>query len=247
MLFIATPTLGVARTQWGLAVGGHTWPIGRNRSHIAIMNMTTVGARNLAIYMALRDEKFDFLMFWDDDIIPRTVHACIDLVSTMAQHDEIDILGAVYPRRHEPPEPIVVKEDGHGAWWGWKDGGLHEVYLTGTGFTLMRCSSLRKLVVPKEMAVGGEELGVYFDTQEGFSDDFWFARIAREQGLKWYVHGGVVCDQVDLNGKRWQVEDAYHGELGLGNSENFVNYDVPTLEPVIAQPDSETQFGSSAA
>lgn len=238
MLFIATPSLGLARTQWGLALGGHTWPVGRNRSHMGIANMTTCGARNLAIYMAIRNEgQYDYLMFWDDDVIPRTLTACINLVAVLDQREEVDIIGAVYPRRKEPPEPIVVKDEGHGTWWGWKDGNIHEVYLTGTGFTVFRTSALRKLVVPKTMSVGGEELGVYFDTQEGFTDDFWFARICKEQGLSWWVHGGVVCDQVSLDGKRWQVSDAYNGDLQLPNSDNFVPYDVPIPkgEPILVE------------
>ena len=207
MLFIATPTLGQARTEWGIRLSGHTWPVGMNRSHFAILGMVTCAARNFAVYLARKD-KAQYLLFWDDDVLPRSVQATNDLVNAMAHNPEIDILGAVYPKRGMTADPIVVKEEGCGIWWGWQDGQIHQVHMSGTGFLLMRMSSLEKLVVPTEPQVNGEEIGVYFDTPEGYSDDFWFARLCAEQGLKWFVHGGVLCDQADLDGRLWKFEEA---------------------------------------
>jgi hypothetical protein len=188
-----------------MAVIYQVFPLGRTAMYRLFMGMDTCGARNWACREAA-EEKAEYLLFWDDDMLPLSPSAFAALSTAMAQNPEIDVLGAVYPmRRRDAPEPIVIKENGEGVWWGWDDGGIHKVYMTGTGFTMIRMTSLAKLPGPEYFTTAGHSNGVDVGRR---SDDQMFAELCRENGLSWYVHGGVVCDQIDVEGYKYRVEDA---------------------------------------
>ena len=203
-ILIACCTLGRIRVEHEMAVLYQAFPLGRTAQYRVFMGVTTEEARNWACREAL-EEKAEYLLFWDDDMLPQTTSAVTALATALTQNPEIDVIGAVYPmRRKDAPEPIVIKAPGEGVWWGWEKGGLHQVHMTGTGFTMIRVASLERLPKPyfsRKEVQNGRHAG-------RMADDETFAALCQEHGLSWYVHGDVLCHQIDLDGYLYRVEDA---------------------------------------
>jgi len=216
-ILIACCTLGKIRVEHELAVLYQAFPLGRTAQYRVFLGLTTEDARNWAVKEAI-DEDAEYLLYWDDDMIPRNRSAIAALTTPLAQHPEIDVVGAVYPmRRALAPEPIVIKEKGEGVWWGWQDGGLHSVYMTGTGFTAIRVSSLKSLDYETYSSADGKlTLPRIFGRKQisdganigRMADDEYLAELCKAAGLSWYVAGNVLCDQIDIEGKVYRVEDA---------------------------------------
>lgn len=207
-LYIAICTLGQVRAQWALCFASQQRPMSRRHYMSALEGFTNIcQVRNVAVHMAL-EKSAEYLMFWDDDVIPHQAHDLLRLLAAMDQHPEATAIGGVYPRRSAIPEPIVIRNDGEGAWWGYEEGGLHKVYLTATGFTMYRLSDLAEMDVPVKEQKNGALIKQFFSADETYSDDFYFAELLRQAGKTWLVHGDVVCDQVDLDGTFYRIEDA---------------------------------------
>ncbi len=198
-VIIATCTLGAVRIEWAAAVLAQTLPLWRTFKRIIIVGQTTVDARNMAVKQA-QDEGFDYLFFWDDDVVPHDKLATQHLVAVLDADPSIDLVGGIYPRK-VTMEPIVAKDNGAktGVWWGWRDGKAEQVYMTGTGFLIIRMASLAKIPVTD---------GRYFEVDDKITDDFFFADWCAASKLKWYAAGNVVCDQIDLDGRLHEVEKA---------------------------------------
>jgi hypothetical protein len=153
------------------------------------------------------------------------------LLETMEQNPEIDILGGVYPARQGTPAPIVLVEKQGKPWWGWEDGEIHKVWMTGTGFTIYRMASFKKLQPPLKTlnTTKGNAWNIkeYFRLVDG-TDDYALAVDAEEAGLQWYVHGGVVCDQIEADGVRFEIKNARQrngGKNGAGGSDAKARHD----------------------
>lgn len=211
-IFIAVCTLGTVRAEWAVGLASMHQSTGRTQQLALIRDVHTVqDARNLALNLALAGD-CDYLLFWDDDIIPQQTDASKRLIATLDQVEEIDVVGAVYPMRRNLSEPCVVQSRKHGIYWGWRDGLVHPVYMTGTAFMAIRLSTLRdKAVEPYDIA--GYQLGRYFDMgEDGMggiqTDDFYFADWCAENDIQQYVHGGVRCNQISRDGQVYRVEDA---------------------------------------
>ena len=106
------------------------------------------------------------------------------------------------------PEPIVMKKRLAGMWWGWEDGQIHPVYMTGTGYTMIRLDDLAGIDCPTFETDDGKTVRAFFGSRENYTDDFWLADLLEEQGKQWFVHGGVVCDQINRGGQFFRIESA---------------------------------------
>jgi len=220
-LVVATCTLGKMRAESMVYLSRCGTPLGQKRMQLWVIGHTTQDARNIAATTA-QGCGYEYLMFWDDDIVPKPSRvmpkgfgAAEVLLATMDQNPEIDILGGVYPARQVNPAPIVTKRSLGEPWWGWEDGGIHKVWMTGTGFTIYRMSSLKKLnpesvevEVPELPGQMAHVLEYFVLDAMGPTDDYHLAKRAEEAGLTWYVHGGVTADQLDLDGHMFRFEDA---------------------------------------
>jgi len=208
-LAVAVCTLGNIRVEVAVPLMMSGMPLGQAQLFIIPVGYGIQEARNLAWYRA-DVEGWEYFMFWDDDVAPLKGGTVETMLEAMEQNPEIDILGGVYPARQNIPSPIVLKEE-HGApWWGWEDGGIHRVWMTGTGYTMYRMASIKKLDAPtKPFAIFGEQTPIpqYFRLADG-TDDYQLAKDAEAAGLSWYVHGGIICDQVEGNGLRFEVKNA---------------------------------------
>lgn len=193
-------TLGLVRTEWARMFYTQTWPLNSMAQYLEVRGLSTVDARNAAILAAFSRGN-EFLFFWDDDVVPRERNVAMRMLATIKQRPEIDILGGVYPRRTNPPEPIVAKAEGNGAWEDWQDAGVEKVYMTGTGFTVIRLGSLHRLAPEEYTTANGDHLLRFFHSQSQITDDFYFADLCKAGGLNWYVDTDIICDQIEKDGR----------------------------------------------
>ena len=207
-LYIAICSLGQTRVEWGIGFAAQVRPMGRRHYMQSLEGFTNINhVRNVAVHIAMQKDA-EYLMFYDDDVLPHNAHGMSKLLASLDQNPDVTVVGGVYPRRSHEPEPLVVREYGGGTWWGWEEGGLHKVYLTGTGFTMYRVSDLAALDVPVMEMEDGKKLKQFFCSSDNYSDDFYLAELLRQEGKTWMVHGDVTCDQVDIDGTRYRFEEA---------------------------------------
>ena len=209
-IMVATCTLGKVRMDWAMAFKGAVAPQGRTQHVTSVEGFPTAHARNVACSIA-QERGFEFLFFWDDDVVPRDKQAFMRIITDMTIQTGVTAISAVYPRRAETPEPIVIVDKDSGTSWAWQDGMLHKTYVAGTGFMCLRVADFPKLELPNYTSEDGREFRMYFNSQEDpfpVTDDFWLGDRLEESGLTWMVDGGVVCDQIDIEGKVYRVEDA---------------------------------------
>lgn len=195
-------TLGLTRVEWAAAFALRFPSLGGVRETAVILDRTTSDARHHAV-KAAQEKNADILFFWDDDIIPLHRKHQAEMLETMARHPEIDVLGGVYPTRRDTLEPIVIAVRDDLPWWGWQDGKVHKVFMVGTGYMAIRMASFKDVPLP------------WFDDGEFMSDDYFFADVCERYGKSIYVDGRAICDQMDLNGKRYSVK--------TGVSDDFVS------------------------
>lgn len=212
-IFIAVCTLGTVRAEWAVGLASMHQSTGRVQQLSLIKHMGIADARNFAVNTACSMD-CDYLLFWDDDVIPRRSDASKLLITALDQHDEIDVIGGVYPMRRRISEPVCVGEKGKGVYWGWRDGLIHPVYMTGTGFMAIRLASLKK-TAPEPYHIPGTHLslGRYFQIEEDGmggtrTDDFWFAEYCKHWKLQQFIHGDAVCDQIEDDGEMVRIENA---------------------------------------
>lgn len=212
-IFVAVCTLGDVRAEWAVGLASMHQVTGRTRHLSLIKHMGIADARNFAVNVACSIDA-DYVMFWDDDMIPRLTDASNRLFTALDQNPEIDVISGVYPMRRNLPEPVCVEEQGKGLYWGWRDGKVHPVFMGGTGFMAIRIKSLKESV-PEPYVIANTDftLGRYFQIEpDGHggttTDDFWFAEYCKHWGLKQYVHGGVICDQIQKGGEIVRLEEA---------------------------------------
>jgi hypothetical protein len=195
-LFVAVCSLGQVRVEWAISFALQQSPFGIPRHTLFIPNRSTIEARNLAVRLAYQSHA-KYLMFWDDDMIPKERDGLERMYTTIAHNPQVDVIGAVYPIRRPVPAPIVVEDRASPeVYWGWEDGKAHKVYMVGTGFMMIRLQSFETIPLP------------WFDDAATMSDDYHFAELCRKQEKSIYVDGAVVCDQINLDGTRYSVYDA---------------------------------------
>jgi hypothetical protein len=203
-LLIAVCTLGKVRAEWATSLAIMKPVTGRPYELTLIQGMTTIDARNVAMALAVERES-EYLVFYDDDMMPRDSDAVLNLVSAMERYPDIDVLGGVYPRRRSVPDPLVFKEENGGVWWGWEDGQIHEVYMTGTGFMCIRMERMAFPVETYELRDG--IIPRFFDRTVDKTDDFYFADLCKANGRRQFVHGKVICDQMNIDGTRYAIAE----------------------------------------
>lgn len=194
LLLEAICTLGLTRVEWAAAFALRAPTLGGVRETVVILDRATSEARHHAVREAQR-KGADILFFWDDDVIPLHRAHQAKMLAAMAEHPEIDVLGGVYPVRREVTDPIVIAVRDGLPWQGWRDGKLHKVYMVGTAYMAIRMSSFADVPLP------------WFDDSGPMSDDYSFAEVCAKYGKSIYVDGRAICDQIDLDGTRYSIEN----------------------------------------
>lgn len=148
-LCIGTPTLGSIRMEWHQARIGQILPV--NWSMITIMEslgsfvplgFLVADAQNVIVKHVVNGN-FEWLLFYEDDVLP-PIDAFVKLNHYMLD-GETPIVSGLYHTKSRPPEPLIFRGRGNGAYMKWKPG--QKVWCDGvpTGFLLIHTSILKAM------------------------------------------------------------------------------------------------------
>lgn len=148
-LLVATPATGVIRMEWALARYGQIIPT--NWSHVDVLQWINpfvplryilADAENL-IAKAVVEGDFEWLLsIEEDNVIPNDAFVRIN---QYIQQRTVPIVSGLYFTKAVPPEPIMYRGRGNGAFHDWKLG--EKVWVDGIpfGFTLIHGSIIKAL------------------------------------------------------------------------------------------------------
>jgi hypothetical protein len=199
-LLVATPSTGLIRMEWALARYGQVIPT--NWSHVDVIQWMNAmvplkyllpDAENIIAKHVVEGEFEWLLSIEEDNIIPPDAFVRINQYIKACN---VPIVSGLYFTKGQPPEPILYRGRGNGAFEDWKQG--EKVWVDGIpfGFTLIHASIIRALWneseeyevngqktrkvfrVPGEV-VGSQEEGA-FATITGTSDLDFCTRIMKD-------------------------------------------------------------------
>lgn len=131
-----------------------------NMMEMVIDGLEVGDARSKAAANCIKHEKNpEFLFFLDYDVLP-AFDVLTKLMYRARCYPDHDIFAGVYCCKHQnPPDPLIYRENGQGAFWDWKVGDLltteqHGIKSVHMGLTLIRISLFQKML--KEGVVHGD-------------------------------------------------------------------------------------------
>lgn len=155
-----------------------------------------------------------YILYMDDDTLAPD-QGLYKLHNFMERHPEVGAVSGVVTTREDPPEPVVYRAHGEGAWWDFPVGPgavPQPVFATGAAFLLARVSAIEDVIEKMKTENGGEEVPIWADerclpgeneelgarTQIVFGHDVRFCRMLNKYNHPVYVHGGVQCGHLDV-------------------------------------------------
>jgi hypothetical protein len=91
-----------------------------------------------------------YIFYWDDDVIPPPL-TLYTLHGILEQNDDIGLVCGVYCTREDPSEPLIYKEHGKGAYWGFSidpQDPPEDIYSCGGGCIMARVEDIKKMTPP---------------------------------------------------------------------------------------------------
>ena len=146
---IGTPTMGTVRMEWVNGRFGQIIPTNFSLADVQQYvspyipyQYSVADAENLIAKTAI-EQKFEWLLFWEDDNIPPN-DSLVRFNEYMIREDT-PIISGLYFTKSVPPEPMVYKEPGTGYYGDWKLG--EKVWVKGIpfGFALIHGSIIKAL------------------------------------------------------------------------------------------------------
>lgn len=167
-------------------------------------------ADNVIMHEARR-EGAKFLLFLEEDVIIPPL-GLRQMLATMGRYPEATVVAGVVTSKTVPPEPMIYRGEGLGAYWDFKLGEIFPVTSVHMGCTLIRLADLDDLKVPlvevEDYPGPGDRSAIpeFFRTagqpeSEGksyHSQDVYFCQMIGKAGKKVYVDANVNCGHYDF-------------------------------------------------
>jgi GT2 family glycosyltransferase len=155
-----------------------------------------------------------YILYMDDDTLAPD-QGLYKLHNFLERHPEVGAVSGVVTTREDPPEPVVYRAHGEGAWWDFPVGPgavPQPVFATGAAFLLARVSAIQDVIEKMKGENDGVEVPIWADerclpgeneelgkrTQIVFGHDVRFCRMLNKHGHPVYVHGDVQCGHLDV-------------------------------------------------
>jgi len=214
--------------HWTIAHMNLMLPLNSTAAYLIEGGRLAGEARQIMTKKALRiDPKY--ILYWDDDTLPEELDL-YKLHVFMETHPAAGAITGVYTTREDPPEPLVYKEHGIGAYWDLPMGPgakPQPIFGCGAGFLLVRADAVRdtinKINNDGQLVGTPDEVPIWADERtlpgKGSIDDgtkrkvMWghdirFCKLLNENGWPVYAHGAVQCTHVDIaTDKKYRVPD----------------------------------------
>lgn len=196
-LLIAIPTLGrPVPLDWALAFKSMSPPLNYNVDFSIIFGKE-IGFARQALAEAALERGCKYLFFLGDDVVPPP-HALRQLIYRMENVPNVDIVGAVYCAKSDPPEPLVFRGNGEGPYWDWKLGEFFKVTGLGMDCTLIRTSILNKIEKPWFKTIDKDGHVDGSNKVEAWTEDLYFCQKVTESGGQIYCDGSLICEHWDV-------------------------------------------------
>jgi hypothetical protein len=141
-----------------------------------------------------------YSIFFDDDVLfpDITVNR---LVNQIRIRPEAALITGVVPTKIEPPEPLLYKNVGDGAYWDWVLGDVIPIHSAGAGCMIVDLEYVKKLEPPwfNDVVNRGEETDGT-PIKDSWGHDRWFMkRLAEEAGGKILADTGLLMAHYDTS------------------------------------------------
>lgn len=202
--------------KWALHLPTLVYPVGMSIGWFGRQGNDRAKNRELLAEKAI-EVGAPYIFFLDDDtVIPnfalRYLHAEIE------KDPSIMVCGGIYCTKENPPEPIVFKKLGGGAYYRWKVGDIFECAGIGAGSMLIKTEVFKHLEKPwflepntiftdESVDINGVPCPV---SREAGTDDLYFCGKVAKAGFKIIAHGGVLPVHLDQEGNMYTLPlDSY--------------------------------------
>lgn len=182
-------------------------PLGTTVGYLAEKGKLSGPARNLMTQRALELDP-EYIFYWDDDVIlPQ--HTFYSMCNAMERYPDIGLLSGVVVTRHDPPEPMVYRRQGDGAWWNFSidpNAEPETIWAAGGGCLLARASAVRQMEDPYWADVHGAHDDPTKPGGSVWGHDIYFCtKLAQASGMRVAVMGSVLCGHFDLEKQKTYV------------------------------------------
>ena len=194
-------------------------------THTYPMGYLVADAQNIIVNEALTKD-YEWVLLLEDDTIPP--HDLFLQLNAYIRSAEFPVVSGLYFLKANPPEPLVYRGRGNGAFFDWKLG--EKVWVDGvpTGCLLINCKVLKIMANESEdyKTVSGQVLKKIFETPArawtdpetgvnhsaaGTSDLYWCDRVMKDNVLRragwpeigkrkyqFLVDTNIFCKHIDL-------------------------------------------------
>lgn len=144
-----------------------------------------------------------YIFYWDDDVL--LPHNCwYRMLNYMNRYPDIGALTGVVWTKTVPTEPLLYKDAGMGAYWGFDRNPTappEDVYAAGAGCFMARVEAIQKMERPwwhdeRSATDDGSYQGVIGH------DLRFFRNMKKETGYRICVDGSIQCHHFDIEGQR---------------------------------------------
>jgi len=224
--FMSSTTRGdlMVPLQWALNVPNIVVPLNTTMGYIVEGGMLSADARNKMTKRAL-EAGSKYIFYWDDDVVipPLAFYTMHNILET---NPDIGLVTGVYTTREDPPEPLIYKEHGQGAWWGFTiDPELppEDIFGAGGGCIMARLEDVAKMEEPywyDEQIVNDSG-----NHQTVWGHDVRFIKNFREQtGKRTVVKGSILCTHFDAGkNKSYKLPQDSPPYQRLGKEKNLTH------------------------
>ena len=149
------------------------------------------------------DQGVNFIFYWDDDVLipPNTLYR---FLNHMARFPDIGIVTGVYYTKMTPVEPIIYKDAGTGAYWGFDldpEAPPEDIYSCGAGCMMARVDAIKMMT--RDWWDDERVTNADASRQGVVGHDVRFCRNMRDQtGYRVTVDGSVQCHHIDIKDQK---------------------------------------------
>ncbi len=199
---------GLVPVQWVLAQLGWVSPLNVAVSYMIQWGMMSAKARQIMTAKVLSDfPETKYIFYVDDDTLVPPL-GLYTLHNFMERNPEVGAVTGSYVTRQSPPEPVIYKTHGAGAYWGFTSGlaGVpEEIFACGAGCLLVRVNALRAVqeMLGPTQPLWTDEVATEVDTggmplKITWGHDIRFCKNLIEAGWKVYLEPRVECGHWDV-------------------------------------------------
>lgn len=124
-------------------------PLNVSLTYMMMKNNLSAVLREAMTKEALR-QGVNYIFYWDDDVLLPS-DTLYKMLAAMNRDPSIGLITGVYYTKMSPPEPVLYKHAGQGAYWGFSldpDAEPEEIYACGAGCMMVRAETIRQLEPP---------------------------------------------------------------------------------------------------